>query len=161
MNRPLAHFEPSLELAFLPIAESMEENQNFLSMPHCLETLNMSVEYYHRIGYHPPWTGYFVQRGDLLVGSAGYKGPPRDGKIEISYGVFEPFQNQGIGALICRALTELALKSYPPVVVTARTLPENNFSSRILEKNGFRNMGIVIDPDDGPVWEWVYDKSPS
>lgn len=159
MNRSPAHFDPSGELVLLPIAESMEENQTFISIPDCIETLKMSVEYYHRIGYQPPWIGYFVQIGDQLVGSAGYKGPPREGRIEISYGVFEPFQNQGIGASICRTLTRLALESHPPVLVTARTLPENNYSSRILEKNGFRNRGIVIDPDDGPVWEWVYDQS--
>lgn len=157
MNRPPTLIDPSVELVLLSIAESLVENQNFLSIPDCLETLSMSVEYYHRIGYCPPWIGYFVQHGDQLVGSAGYKGPPRDGRIEISYGVFEPFRNQGIGASICRVLTKLALESHPPVLVTAKTLPENNYSSRILEKNGFLNRGIVIDPDDGPVWEWVYD----
>lgn len=158
MNRPPSLIYASGELVLLPIAESLEANQNFLSIPDCLETLSVSVEYYHRIGYCPPWIGYFVQLGDQLVGSGGYKGPPRDGRIEISYGVFEIFRNQGIGASICRALTLLALNSDPQVTVTARTLPGINFSSRILAKNGFRNRGIVTDPDDGPVSEWVYDQ---
>lgn len=161
MNRPPAHFDPFGELVLLPIGENMEENQAFISIPDCLETLTMSIAYYSRIGYLPPWIGYFVQRGNHLVGSAGYKGPPREGRIEISYGVFETFRNRGIGASICRVLTRLALDSHPTVVVTARTLPENNFSSRILEKNGFRNMGTVFDPEDGPVWEWVYGQSKS
>ncbi len=161
MNPPLPQQVLFEQLVLLPIAECMEENQIFLTKSECQETLTMSVEYYQRIGYQPPWIGYFVQRGEQIVGSAGFKSPPREGRIEIAYGVFEPFRHQGIGASICRALTELALESLPAVVVTARTLPEISFSSRILAKNKFRNIGTVLDPEDGPVWEWVYCQSKS
>ena len=54
----------------------------------------------------------------------------------------------------------LALKTNPSVRITARTLPENNFSTRILEKNNFTFTGEVNDPDDGEVWEWAYKAEP-
>jgi hypothetical protein len=38
----------------------------------------------------------------------------------------------------------------------ARTLPEKNFSTRILEKNAFKFMATVNDLDDGEVWEWEF-----
>ena len=38
--------------------------------------------------------------------------------------------------------------------VIAHTLPEPNASTRVLVKNGFRNAGPVLDPDDGRVWRW-------
>jgi [ribosomal protein S5]-alanine N-acetyltransferase len=41
----------------------------------------------------------------------------------------------------------------------ARTLMEENYSTRILRKNGFECLGIVNDPDDGDVWEWEYKAS--
>jgi len=57
---------------------------------------------------------------------------------------------------MCRLLVELALKTDPNLRITARTLMEENASTKILKKNGFQFVGSVIDPDDGEVWEWVY-----
>jgi RimJ/RimL family protein N-acetyltransferase len=111
----------------------------------------MSVDFYNRIGFNPPWIGYYVKRKDHIVGSAGFKGKPRSGKIEIAYGTFERFRHKGYGAEMCRLLVELSLKTDPSVMITARTLPEKNYSSRILEKNGFELLGNVIDEEDGEV----------
>jgi len=68
----------------------------------------------------------------------------------------EPFQNQGIGTQICKELVELSLKTNSSIKITARTLPENNFSTKILKKNNFVFVGMVNDPEDGEVWEWEY-----
>ena len=93
-----------------------------------------------------------------LVGCGAFKGAPQNGAVEIAYGTFEPFRQKGIGTEICKLLVELSLKTDPSVTITARTLPQKNFSTRILEKNGFIFSGTVNDPDDGDVWEWVYLK---
>jgi RimJ/RimL family protein N-acetyltransferase len=74
---------------------------------------------------------------DTLVGSAAFKGKPKEGRVEIAYGVFPHYQNQGIGTEICGQLVLLALETDPTVIVTARTLPEENYSTRILRKNNF------------------------
>lgn len=143
-------------MELVPIKETLEENEAFVNHPDCRETINMSVDFYKKVGYHPPWIGYYMKKDGQLVGAAGFKGRPVDGKVEIGYGTFERFRHQGIGTHICRLLVELSLATAPSVIITARTLPKNNYSTRILEKNGFVWLGIVIDPEDGEVWEWKY-----
>lgn len=143
-------------MTLLPIKPTLPENQEFATHPMCNEVLLMTLQYYLRIGYTAPWIGYFAVEKGELVGSAGFKGKPVDGKVEIAYGTFEPYQRQGVGTAICRQMVLLALQADPTLVITARTLTNNGYSARILEKNNFVCAGIVSDPEDGDVWEWVY-----
>jgi len=143
----------------IPINESLEDNQEFVNNPICQETIYMTIDFFKRVGYEPPWISYYVQQGDLLMGCAAFKGAPRNGSIEIAYGTFEPYRQKGVGTEICKLLVERALRTDPKVTITARTLSEKNFSTRILEKNGFVFSGVVNDPEDGEVWEWVYPKN--
>lgn len=140
----------------LPILPSLAENTDFLNHPDAEPLVPMTVEFFNKIGYAPPWIGYFAQRNDQLVGSAAFKGAPKNGQVEIAYGVFPAYQQQGIGTKICHQLIQLAVNYDPTVTVTARTLPEENYSTQILRKNGFVYTGVIWDDDDGDVWEWVY-----
>jgi RimJ/RimL family protein N-acetyltransferase len=139
------------------VKQTIEENGEIADMPEYTEILHMTVNYYRMIGFSPPWIGYFVKLDGKMVGSAGYKGAPVNNTIEIAYGVFPGHQNKGIGTAICRQLVKLALQTDPQLVVTARTLPENNYSTKILQKSGFILSGTVFDKDDGDVWEWKYE----
>ncbi|MEO5583613.1 MAG: GNAT family protein [Saprospiraceae bacterium] len=143
-------------MELLPIKEKLEDNDEFSNNPLCSESLPMSIDFYNRVGYVPPWIGYYVKRNNELVASIGFKGPPVNNTIEIAYGVFEPYQRQGIGTTVCKMLVELALNTDATIIITARTFSENNFSTRILEKNNFLLHGPVQDPEDGEVWEWIY-----
>lgn len=145
----------------VPIAKHMEENAAYAALPDCAEILSVSVQYYSMIGYYPPWIGYFAEADGVLKGSGGFKGAPFKGRVEIAYGTFSQFRHQGIGTAICRRLVELALATDPAVLIAARTLPENGYSARILEKNGFVLSGMVYDNDDGDVWEWHYPLPPT
>jgi ribosomal-protein-alanine N-acetyltransferase len=145
----------------LPVYEMLEENKSFSGNPLCQESLAMSLDFYTRIGFHPPWICYYASQQGNLVGCAAFKGRPVNGAVEIAYGVFDYCQNQGIGTTICRTLVELSLKTDPSVRITARTLPAENFSTRILIKNEFAWIGEVIDPEDGLVWEWEYRPPPA
>jgi len=147
-------------MELLPLKETLEENTDFLHHSDSREILSMTLDYYKIVGYEPPWIGYFASKEGRLVGSAGFKGRPVGGRVEIAYGTFEQFRQQGIGTEICRQLVLLSLKTAPAVRITARTLPENNFSTRILEKNGFRFLATVHDEEDGDVWEWEYMPGP-
>lgn len=142
----------------LPIHRTLEENENFAQHPDCQETLPMSLAYYEVIGFQPPWIGYYASENGQIVGSCAYKGAPVEGKVEIAYGTFPAHQQKGVATEMCRLLVELALRTDPDVAVTARTLPEPNFSTRVLQKNGFVLLGTVQDPEDGEVWEWGYQK---
>ncbi|MEW9670062.1 hypothetical protein [Ammoniphilus sp. 3BR4] len=55
----------------------------------------------------------------------------------------------------CAALVHIAKSFDPELMVTARTLPEQNASKSILRKNGFDLQGVVLDDEDGEVWEWL------
>lgn len=147
---------PSMQL--IPIKKNLEDNLEFINDPACRETIHMTIDFFKKVGYQPPWIGYYALQNDILVGSAAFKGAPQNGVIEIAYGTFEPYRQQGIGTDICKLLVELAQATDPDLTITARTLPRHNFSTKILEKNGFIFSGTVNDPEDGDVWEWVYQK---
>ena len=141
------------------IGRTLEENQEFANNTDCREILNMTIEYHRLIGFEPPWIGYFVRRAGQLSGSGGFKGAPFRGRVEIAYGSLDRFRSQGIGTEICGKLVQLSLLADPSILITARTLPEKNHSTRILEKNGFQFSEVVQDIDDGEVWEWWYPQS--
>ena len=143
-------------MKLIPIKESIEENHEFASDPMCRDSLDMTINFYKSVGYSPPWIGYYARQDAELVGCAGFKGRPVDGKVEIAYGTFEKYQRKGVGTEMCKQLVSLSLHADPLIRIMARTLPEKNFSTRILEKNAFKCNGTVTDIDDGEVWEWEY-----
>ena len=143
-------------MRLLPLKPTLAENAAFAANPDCQPSLEMSIQYFEKIGYQPPWIGYFAEEGGKMVGNAAFKGAPKAGRVEIAYATFAAHQNQGIGTRICAALVALAQANDPNLILTARTLPESNFSTRILEKNGFQLVGSVQDPEDGEVWEWEW-----
>ena len=108
---------------------------------------------------HPdPWIlGFNILRRDdkVIIGNIGFKGPPStDGMVEIAYCVEDTWQGNGYATEAAEAVTLKALQQDSVRFVRAHTLPEPNASTRVLTKAGFRNVGQVIDPEDGPVWRW-------
>ena len=91
---------------------------------------------------------------NILVGTCGYKGPPKDGIVEIGYGVISSFRGIGLATEIAAVLIDNAL-TFPEVSkVIAHTLPEENASCKVLRKCGLHFVGEVIDPEDGRIWRW-------
>ncbi len=143
-------------MKFLPIELDDSLNEKFKSNPECVTVLQIFREHYLKVGFNKPWIAYFVSNdADLIIGGGGFKGQPVNGRVEISYGTFEDFRGQSVGSEICKQLVSLALQSEPYVKVTARTLPDNRASIRILERNGFECVGTVYDEEDGQVQEWI------
>jgi len=108
---------------------------------------------------NPMWGGYLAVDRELgtVVGTCGFKhGPEADGCVEIAYFTFPGFEGRGYATTMARELLALALESEAVREVTARTLPERNASSRVLEKVGLDRVAEVDDPEDGRVWHWVY-----
>ena len=146
-------------MELLPVLEELELNKQFKDHPDCQKYLQTMIDYYKKVGFEPPWICYYAKYEGELVGSAGYKGKPKNGQIEIAYGTFDRFQGTGVGTKMCKKLIELALHTDPKIKITARTLPHENASTGILKKNGFELQGTVWDEEDGNVWEWVYSKN--
>jgi len=145
-------------MELMPIFLDPLLNKEFADHPGCNEYLQMNVDFFERIGYNPPWIGYYAKVDNEFVGAAAFKGKPKNNKVEISYGTFAEHRNKGIATEICRQLVLLALKTVPEVIVTARTLPEENASAHVLRKNSFFLLGTIWDEEDGNVWEWEYKK---
>jgi RimJ/RimL family protein N-acetyltransferase len=115
--------------------------------------------FYQKVGYNNPWIGYFATiDGHEIIGAGGYKGKPREGKVEIAYGTFKKHEGQGIGTEICRQLVMLSLKTDPTIRIIARTFQDGYASMAVLKKNGFEYLGIVYDEEDGNVLEWEFPK---
>ena len=142
-------------MQFLSIEIEDEKNIQYVDNPECTPVIEAMQTYYKKVGFNEPWIGYFASvDGNELVGVAGYKGMPKDGKIEIAYATFKAYEGQGIGTKICKQLINLAQQSDPKTRITARTLQDGHASMAILKKNGFQCMGIVYDEEDGDVFEW-------
>jgi ribosomal-protein-alanine N-acetyltransferase len=105
-----------------------------------------------------PWLFGFgiIHRAEkLLIGSAGFTGPPGpDGVVEIGYGIAPGYQRQGYATEATKALLEFIRSTGKASIVRAHTLPELNASARVLTKCGFARNGEAMDPDEGVVWRW-------
>ena len=76
-----------------------------------------------------------------LAGECGTKGPPRDGVVEIGYGLTAPSRGHGLGG---RAVTDLVglLRERPEItVIEAEIHITNTASRRIVERLGFATDG--------------------
>lgn len=108
-------------------------------------------------GADPWWWGFAVvhRAARLVIGNASYKGPPdADGAVEIAYAIVPAYRGQGHATTAAGMLVDYAVADPRVRRLRAHTLPARNASTRVLEKNGFRLCGEVVDPDDGRIWRW-------
>src|ERR1051326_8283344 len=99
-----------------------------------------------------PWRFGFgvVHRIDnVLIGMAGFPGPPTSGGIvEIAYGIAPTYQGKGYATEVAAALIDFASRDPRVEKICAHTLAETNASTRVLEKCGFVRVGDAIDPEN-------------
>ncbi len=133
---------------------NLDKTANLYSSADCQNLLNSYAEYYPKIGYYLPWVGYFVIKDNQIVGSCGFTGRPNEGQVEIAYWTFSEFEGQGIASFSCKQLVLMTKQYDPTLLITAKTAPEHNASTKILEKNGFVFTAIVQDDEIGDAWLW-------
>jgi len=80
-----------------------------------------------------------------LVGWGGFKGPPREGAVELGYAVAPACEGRGLATAAVRAMLEEAFADPGVRSVIAHTLPEPGPSPRVLEKAGFAFVGDVTE----------------
>ena len=137
---------------------NIDKSKEMYRPDNCQLVLKAYDDYYQIIGYHFPWVGYFVVRDNQIVGTCGFKGQPKEGKVEIAYWTFEEYENQGIATFSCKELVSISQQYDPTIEITATTSPEHNASTKILSKSGFIFTGIVQDHEIGDAWLWMYTK---
>ncbi len=141
-----------MELRVININE--DRTADIYASPDCQQLIDMMSEFYPKIGFNIPWVGYFVIKDSKVVGTGGFVGQPKDGMVEIAYWTFKEFEGQGIASFTCSELVAISRRVDPALVITAKTQPEINASTKILQKNGFEFDSIVQDHEIGDAWLW-------
>jgi ribosomal-protein-alanine N-acetyltransferase len=101
-----------------------------------------------------PWVQAFrvvLRETDSVVGGCSFKGPPVDGVVEIAYGIDSEHQGKGYATEAAQALVKFAADCGEVRLVVAHAFLAGAASQRVLTKCGFRYVGEVVDPEDGPV----------
>lgn len=102
-----------------------------------------TLEFWHKRLLEPGNAGWWMHYAVLtaserpvLVGSMGYKGPPKDGLVEIGYSVVPSWQRRGLATEACRALIAAAW-ARGASAIAAHTLEHLTPSIGVLHKLGF------------------------
>jgi len=121
--------------------------------PEFPEAIGFTID---RLTTHPHesdwWMHFFFVNG-LLVGSGGFVGQPRRGQVEIGYEIAPGFRRRHYGTGAAAALVAKAFESDEVRAVIAHTLPDENPSTKVLERLGFANEGEVKEQGQ-KVWRW-------
>lgn len=106
------------------------------------------------------WTYFPIHKKDnTLIGSGGYKGEPTNkGTVELGYEIAPNYRNMGFATEMAKALIENALKDERIHSIIAHTLAQNNASTRVLQKCGFKKIKEINHPADGLLWKWERKK---
>lgn len=102
------------------------------------------------------WTYFPIHKQDnKLIGSGGYKGKPTaDGTVELGYEIAPDYRNLGFATEMTKGLIENAFKDERVKLILAHTLGQDNPSTKVLLKCGFKKVEEINDPDDGLIWKW-------
>jgi len=118
------------------------------------EVLTSTAARYQALGFEPPWTGYLAFRGERCVGGCGFTAAPRENRVEITWVSFRADPSGAVATQMARTLIRIATAALPGLAVTARTRPEEDPSTRILQTLGFARTGELPEPGRDSSWEW-------
>lgn len=148
-------------MKLIAIAVAGEPSEPIINLPVAAREVGAAYKSLYEVGgYKSPWLGYFAIVDGCCVGTCGFKSPPENNRVEIAYFTFPDYEGKGIATQMAKALVTIAIDADPRIEVAAQTLPVDSASTTILRKLGFENVGAVIHPEDGEVWEWRYVQDP-
>lgn len=100
-------------------------------------------------------------RDHQVVGTCGFSGPLRGGRLEIAFWTFPPFEGRGWATAMTRALVARAFSDPDVQTVVAHTLPERAPAASVLTANGLVRVQSRRRDESGPdgarrikVWRW-------
>ena len=97
------------------------------------------------------YAAWFIElkgKAGLIVGDLCFKGAPKEGSVEVGYGLREGFCKKGYMREALRAMTEWAFTQPGVRCVEAETEPDNLDSQKVLAACGFLPTGEV--GEEGP-----------
>lgn len=114
------------------------------ALPVFLEWIEAAPE---QVGWYV-WYAVIQSAGEasgVLAAGGGFKGPPRDGTVEIGYSVLPEFQGQGYATELVRALIDWAFAQPGVLRIIAETTEDNTPSVRLLLRLGFTRANEAAD----------------
>ena len=141
-----------MELQIIP--NSPVINDPRFNTPDAIRLFEMYSQFYPKSGFNLPWVGYVIIRENVIIGTCGFTGAPKNNTVEIAYWTFEAYEGQGVASFACEQLINIARREIPDIHVIAHTAPEHSASTHILKKNGFILTGIARDDEIGEAWQW-------
>jgi len=97
---------------------------------------------------------FYLASENLFVGSGSLKNSPRDGAVEIGYGVATTHRGRNIATNGVELLVAEGFSHAEVSAMVAETAEWNIASQRVLEKAGFVRTGSRNDAEDGPLFTW-------
>jgi len=121
------------------------------------EILGLLRRMSHRLRVTGSRASWLIVSGAEVVGLCSYKQPPKDGVVEIGYGVAASRRRLGHASRAVNAMLDHAARDRQVRRVVATIAADNRASLRAVEANGFVQNGTVLDADDGELLLWQKD----
>jgi RimJ/RimL family protein N-acetyltransferase len=119
--------------------------------PFVLDIVRRIVAQLHAAGSRGAW---LVVAHDEVVGLCSYRRPPRDGEVEIGYGIASSRRRRGYAKAAVMRMLDAAARDEHVRCFLAETAVANPASGRVLEASGFEAEGRRVDAEDGEVIRW-------
>ena len=101
---------------------------------------------------------YLIQNNSKIIGCCGFKSSPNNSRIEIGYNVAPSARGLGTATLAVKRLCKIAFDSGEVVTVVALIAPENRASLKVVQKNNFSYLELVIDEEGEQLACWALNK---
>lgn len=108
-------------------------------------------------GHALPWSTTFLIVNDAngrIVGGCGFKTVPKEGRVEVGYGVAPAARGQGAATAALHVLLHKAFEAGATELL-AEVAPANGASTRVVQKAGFERAGDRVDGDGEFLVQWV------
>jgi RimJ/RimL family protein N-acetyltransferase len=92
------------------------------------------------------WAVYLVSHDGVVIGTAGLKGRPRDGEVEVGYSLVPSAFGMGYATDAVRAIVAACRDRSDVQRVVAHTLVDGTASIAVLERVGFVDAGAGAEP---------------
>jgi GNAT superfamily N-acetyltransferase len=92
-------------------------------------------------GRSHPFGYYQIVLDGVVAGGIGFHAPPRDGVVEVGYGVVPSVRRQGVATEALRRILAIASDLGTVRRVCGRTTPDNIASQRVMINCGLRMVG--------------------
>ncbi|WED27656.1 GNAT family N-acetyltransferase [Vibrio sp. DW001] len=122
-----------------------------------IHVLNRSLYLCHNAAEELWALPYFMQKASHIIGCCGFKGVPKNTRIEIGYNVAPDARGLGAATFAVQQLSQIAFDSGLVKTVVALISSDNKASLSVVRKNGFSYKELIIDEEGEELELWQLD----